>query len=355
MGNKKLKNITAIDFGAFTLKVVNGTSEATQITLDKATKVPVPEGVYEDGQIRNADQIRDVLRPVVQENHLAGTRTVCTLESSLTVVRELVLPSVKQKELKEMIRYEIQNYLPIELNQYVIQSKLISESQEGGVKNATVMVAALPKEIAESHLSLLDEVGLRPMALDIHSNCQTKLLAGSQQLARAEFFKSKTIALMDIGHRQSNITIVEKGNFRFNRLMLFGGADIDLTLSNFMGISQAEARIMKTKLGDFSALYEDTSDEARAINVARNAVDTWLDEIERIFKFYTSRSSGNSIDAILLMGGSSHIKGLDRYLQKNIGIPTEIVAKIEGVKLPKSQGSLDLQQYVNALGAMIRF
>lgn len=352
--SQKRKNLAAIDLGAYSAKILSGYTEGTQITINQAIKIPIPEGTYDDGQIRKADTLREVLKGSLHENHIIGVPVVCTIDSSMCVIREMTLPSVKPKDLKDMISYEIQNYLPIDLSQYVVQSKIMGETSEGAIKQTNVMVAALPKDIVEGHLALMENIGLKPYALDIHANSQCKLLAGTRKVNQTVDTRDLTIALIDIGHRQIDLNIIEKGHYRFNRLLSIGSRDIDAGITGFIGNTHEEARIQKTNIPPLVRELIDDSEGARIHNICRTTVDGWLEEIERIFKFYTSRSTGNHLDQIYLTGGGARMNGIDGYFKKVLGIETEVLQTVEGTKLAGSTTGLDLSKFTNALGAMIR-
>ncbi len=352
--SKKKKNLAAIDLGAYSAKILSGFTEGQHISINAAIKIPIPEDSYEDGQIRKPESLRDVLKGSLHENHIIGTPAVCTIESSMCVIREMTLPTVKPKDLKDMISYEIQNYLPIDLSQYVVQSKIMGESTDGTTPMTNVMVAALPKDIVESHLTLLENIGLKPYALDIHANSQCKLLSGARKVNQGMDTQDKTIAVIDIGHRQINLNIIEKGHYRFNRLLNIGSRDIDAGITNFIGNSKEEARIQKTAILPLSRELSDESEASRIHNLCRTTVDGWLEEIERIFKFYTSRSTGNHIDHIFLTGGGARMNGIDTYIKKNMAVDTEILHTVEGAKLVGTSTGLDMSKFTNALGAMIR-
>lgn len=353
MGKKK-KSLAAIDLGAYSAKILSGITEGALISLNHAVKIPIPEETYDDGQIRKPDTLREVLKGSLHENRIVGVPTVFTVESSMCVIREMTLPTVKPKDLRDMISYEIQNYLPIDLSQYVVQSKIMGEAMEGSVKQTNVMVAALPKDIVESHLALLESIGLKPYALDIHANSQCKLLDGTRKVNQGLETRDITLAVIDIGHRQINLNIIEKGHYRFNRLLNYGSRDIDASITNFIGNTRDEARIQKTSIPPLSREVSDDTEIARVHNLCRSSVDGWLEEIERIFKFYYSRSTGNKIDHILLTGGGARMNGIDGYIKKSIGIDTEILQVVENAKLVGATSELDLSKFTNALGAMIR-
>ncbi|AOT68175.1 type IV pilus assembly protein PilM [Geosporobacter ferrireducens] len=350
----KEKELLSLDIGTYSLKIVIGKIDKDMIMLDKAFTVPIPSDLYQDGQIINIQKLKDVIEGTLEANKIRTKSVVCTLESSTIITREIVLPMVKPQELKEMVRYEIQQYLPIELEQYVIQYKLLEEFKEGDTKHANIWVAALPKTIVESYLSLLESLNLKPVALDIHSNTVAKIIDSNCQINKAAAISDKTVALIDLGHHHMNVTILDNGSFKFNRLLNMGGKDIETNLSNFLDFSVEQAKIKKLEASDISEIEGDYSEESRTLNIIKSSIDTWIDEIERVFKYHTTRSTGNKIDEIYLFGGSANQTGIEKYMEESVNIPTYKIKTISNVNTSGIKGNIDLTGYINALGAMIR-
>lgn len=348
------KELLSFDIGAHSIKILVGKRDKDMILLDKASTVPIPADVYQDGQIQDMQKLKDVIEVTLQTNKIRTKSVVCTLESSSIITREIVLPLVKAQELREMIGYEIQQYLPIELDQYIIQYRLLEELKEGGAKHANILVAALPRLIVEKYLSLLESLNMKPVALDIHSNAVTKLLDTAHQINKGETIANKTIAVIDIGHQQMNVTLIDNGNFKFNRLLNMGGKDIEQNLINFLDISLEQARIKKLEAKDISAGVGDYSDESRMLNIIKSSIDTWIDEIERVFKYHMTRHTGNKIDTIYLYGGSTNQAGIEQYMEEVFNIPTRTIKSISNINTSNIKGNIDITRYINALGAMIR-
>ena len=78
-------------------------------------------------------------------------------------------------------------------------------------------------------------------------------------------------------------------------------------------------------------------------------------EIERIFKFYLSKSVGNKIDKIYLYGGTSNIKGIEKYVKDKFNMPVKKIDKLNNVDFTsKELKELSMDRYLNAIGAIIR-
>lgn len=117
---EKPKNILAFDIGSSSIKMVTGKYFKNKITINKLIDIPTPEGTVGDGKILDKQALADMIQFALKENRIKIKDVICTTNSSLVINREIVIPKVEEEEMKTVIRYEIKQYLPINLNDYII-------------------------------------------------------------------------------------------------------------------------------------------------------------------------------------------------------------------------------------------
>ena len=325
---KKDVKCLSIDIGSSYIKFAVGQKMGRRLKVDKTFKARLPAGVYENGHMHNIQEMKSIIQGALNANSVKLKDVICTLESTDAIKRELVVPAVAPEDLSEMVSYEIGQYLPIDINSYVLQYKIVREFEEENVKKYELLVAALPKEIVHNLYSMLIEMGLDPYALDIHSNAVDKI-AAEYELFNEASIKENTVAFLDLGHENINVIIVEKGQYKFNRLIKNGTRDFEQLTTEF----------------EFKTIDE--------ISQHLDVVDRWIEEIDKVFKYYTSRSVDNTIDKIFIYGGISVMEGLDTYIHERVNIPVELIKSIDNVEIVAGN-EYTLAQSLNAISAIIR-
>ena len=325
---KKDVKCLSIDIGSSYIKFAVGQKMGRRLKVDKTFKARLPAGVYENGHMHNIQEMKSIIQGALNANAVKLKDVICTLESTDAIKRELVVPAVAPEDLSEMVSYEIGQYLPIDINSYVLQYKIVREFEEENVKKYELLVAALPKEIVHNIYSMLIEMGLDPYALDIHSNAVDKI-AAEYELFNEASIKENTVAFLDLGHENINVIIVEKGQYKFNRLIKNGTRDFEQLTTEF----------------EFKTIDE--------ISEHLDVVDRWIEEIDKVFKYYTSRSVDNTIDKIFIYGGISVMEGLDTYIHERVNIPVELIKSIDNVEIVAGN-EYTLAQSLNAISAIIR-
>ena len=325
---KKDVKCLSIDIGSSYIKFAVGQKMGRRLKVDKTFKARLPAGVYENGHMHNIQEMKSIIQGALNANSVKLKDVICTLESTDAIKRELVVPAVAPEDLSEMVSYEIGQYLPIDINSYVLQYKIVREFEEENVKKYELLVAALPKEIVHNIYSMLIEMGLDPYALDIHSNAVDKI-AAEYELFNEASIKENTVAFLDLGHENINVIIVEKGQYKFNRLIKNGTRDFEQLTTEF----------------EFKTIDD--------ISQHLDVVDRWIEEIDKVFKYYTSRSVDNTIDKIFIYGGISVMEGLDTYIHERVNIPVELIKSIDNVEIVAGN-EYTLAQSLNAISAIIR-
>jgi type IV pilus assembly protein PilM len=347
------KNIIAIDIGTYSIKMVEGSHNVNTVQINKMVTVPTPADTFYNGEITDRKKIEQIIAETLIRENIKTKNVAFTLESTEAISREIVLPWAKPRELEQIIGFEVEQYLPIEMEKYILQYKIINEFEEEGVKKVIISAVALPREISKSYLDLGKNIGLTPYYLDIHSNAVHKLLPLKTVVNNSYPLKEQTIAAIDLGHRSINVTVINKGRFEFSRLLNKGGKDIDTNMANLLNLSLEEAEIKKREIKNINHDTEqDTS--VTLVSIIEETILNWLDEIQKVFMYYTSRSTENVIDSICIYGGSSNIEGIPTYIQEFFNMPTFKIDNLSNVKFDNNLEEASMSSYVNAIGAIIR-
>lgn len=346
------KNTLSIDIGTKNIKIIVGQEKKDSLVINSAFNIKTPVQAYEDGKILNKNLIAKVIENTLKENKIKDKEVIFSIKSSEIITRELIFPKIKDNELKSMIHLEIEQYLPINLNDYVLESKIIEEFHNGTEKNLRIMVAAIPKNMVMEYLNLLDMLNLKGIALDFQANSISKLLEKDLIINEEEYSIKKTIAIIDMGHENSNVILIKNGIIRFNRLIKQGGSDIDIHMANIfnMDMEEAERRKIQYNTSEKNSL-KSTIELKRIMDYTS---DKWIEEIKRIFRFYESRHRENKVDEIFIFGGSSFITDLEKNMTNELKINTKRIKNINKLQIAKEFSSIDISKYLNSIGALIR-
>lgn len=347
-------NVISIDIGTCNIKVVIGRQQGNNVLIENAFMLKTPNHAFSDGKILDMDLLAKSISEALNASKVKEKKVYFTVESTAIIMRELSLPMVKPEDMRSMIIFEIEQYLPIVLSEYVIEYRIQDEYVEEGVKKCKVSVAALPKSIAEGYLELAKELKLTPVVLDMNPNSAAKLFDAKMQINRKDLSPDETIALIDFGYDYTNFLVASKGHARFSRLIDSGGNDIDINIANSFNLSIQDAEDRKIKEGNLNDSASQFGMEGMLNSTIQSTVGNWISEIERLLQYYASRGSEYRINRIYIYGGNSKLAGLSEYLQASLNLPIHKLEVLGRLKSGKHLKDFDMDYYINAIGAIIR-
>ena len=233
------------------------------------------------------------------------SQVVMSLPAFSSFVDEVILPPMPSEEIASAIAFEARSHVPVPISEVELTWQITSTNDKGSV--ATII--AVPKEIIFRYRSICAQLKLSLKALEL----ETFSLIRSLNLAEEEH-----IVLLDLGARNTNVALIQKGLLRVSHNIETSGRDITNIIARGLGVSVDRAEQIKFDEG----LGANQSN--KAINDSLySAVDTIADEVRRILETKGVRAQ---VKRLVLTGGSASMKGLPEYLQKKLGIPIDIVS-----------------------------
>lgn len=347
---EKSRAVISIDLGTSFIKVAEGKYQKDKLSLNKVVQIPTPEGCITDGKIINAQAIIDVLSFLIKENSIRVKDVIFTTNSSSIINRDILIPVVQEEEMETVIRYEIQQYLPINLDDYIIQFIVLDEIVDDTGAKLKINVTSFPERMANTYYNVINALELNPYALDVTYNSINKLANYSQYTSNNGQIIGGTVAFVDMGATSINVAIFKNGKLDFTRMIKSGGDNIDYALSQSLNMSIKSTESLKIKDGD---LLKNSEEDILNLTI-RKSVDDILEELERILQFYSNKSN-TTIDKIYIYGGTSNLKNIELYIKNKLNISVENIEDIPNIDFTsKDVINENLGQYLNAISAIIR-
>jgi type IV pilus assembly protein PilM len=347
---EKSKLVLSIDLGSNSIKAVEGKYQKNILNIHKLIEVDTPEGAIIDGRIIDSDAILGVLQNLIVENNIKAKDVIFTTNSSSIINRDILIPPVAMDEMNTVVRYEIQQYLPINLDDYVIQFIFLDEVADDTGMKLKINVTAFPERIALSYYDVINSLDLNPYVLDVNYNSINKLANLGEFTLNDGQPVGNTVAFVDMGATSINVSILKDGKLDFTRMIKAGGDNIDYALSESMNMSIKSTEFLKIKEVDLLSTDEEN---IQTVTIKR-VIDEILEELERIIQFYKNKTKSN-IDELYIYGGVSNFKNIDAYLAERLNAKVLKIKEIKNINLGNDVLFNDgLSKYLNAIGAMIR-
>ncbi|MDD2397523.1 MAG: pilus assembly protein PilM [Tissierellia bacterium] len=329
MGLFNKKMTISIEFRADEIRVVEGRYNKKNIIVNKCFTIPVSDGLYEDGVIKDMEKFSYVLQKGLSKNNVSRGEVYGVINSSNIIIREIRLPKVEEKQIASILNYQLDEYLPVDPEGYVVQHIPLDIVEEDGVEKQNVMLIGVPKYMVETHLNLLQNLGLKPVALDYAGNAISKLIKYSDTI-NGIYDNDITIACVDLEQESTTLNITNKGIMSISRVIK---EEISPTVDET----------------PFMTLDESDDQDVAIASGLRGKFAVILDKIDMVFRYYNSRETDKDIELVLIYGNHSHVDGIEDLMSSYFDMPCVKLNVLDKVKFYG-----DLAIYANAIGALIR-
>lgn len=329
------RSTVAIDIGSYEVKIIEGKQTSRGLEIDKHAAIPIGKEAYKDGYMLDEKEVYHFLNKILEQSQIETKDTHVTIKTSEAITRTAVFPDVEDAQLEAILSNQIYDYIPTDLEKYVVQYKDVGIVQEEDVVKRKILIIAIPKDIIESHLHIIEGVGLKPVMLDYQSNSIAKLAQYSKILNNKYIVKDSTFLLVDLGYTSANVTMLENGAIQLTRVLKYREGDMvgintDLLMMPDVFLKPEDSqKVFKSVIGNF---------------VKANVIEG----MEDLIRYYTSQVQERKIDTILLYGGLSNITGIEEIFSEYFNIPTAGLRDVVGVFM-----RTDMSKYLNCIGSLI--
>jgi len=343
--------LVSLDIGSSNIKIVEGQVKGGKLKIYNMRKIKSPEDIIQDGELFNEESILLKLKEEMKTSRVR-TKNIALVSSSSTIIsREIIVPYVENnEELKTLVNYEIEQFLAINLNNYVIQFMRLEEVMVDEVRKQKIFTIIYPKNLIESYRNLAEKLLLNPYALDISNNSIRKLSSIADIYNVDLINKEESILYLDLGYKSVDLSIINNNKLEFIRVMPIGGIEIDRFIADLNEISMEEAEEIKKTQVEVGKRRKENQLNDGVVEV----IEGWLEDLNRIIQFYTNKSNGKKISHIYLYGGTSKLRGIDEYIALKTGIETTKIITANNIEFSKNVNTTTIEEYVNALGALVR-
>ena len=362
---KSEKRAVGIDMGTSAIKIVELYTDSGHVHLETYGSVALgPYADIEVGKATNlsAEKMQDALQKILNETGSEAKDVAVTIPFNASLISVIRLPKASESRLAQIIPIEARKYIPavleeVKLNWSVFdaQPDVPVDNKEGdsgeeevpkkegkeSIEQIDVLLAAIHNDHIERYEDILRKISLDPSIFEI------EIFSTLRSILPVE--GSLPMAVMDIGAGSTKIYIVEAGVVRSSHTINRGSQDITIAIAGALNISDEEAEMVKRAIGVGGSFIH-------AEEAVQTSLEYLFSETARVIEDYEKKRL-RSLDKIILSGGGSAMKGLQKVaqekLEKNVfvGNPFDRVKSLPFMKETLARVG---PEFAPALGAALR-
>lgn len=353
-----------IDIGNSSIKVVQMKKGPNGPQITGLAIEPVPENAMVDGAINDPKLIADIIKNIKKTNNLKVDNSACALAAQNAILRFVPFPVMPEEELKIAVRNEAEHYVPYPIEDVHIDFARLAEVEEEGMKRYLVLLVVSQKDFVIALENVFKEAGIELSIVDVDSlsvlNAIDRSLKPAGTPEGADPFagneQGEVVAVITIGARTTNVSILKNGILRFTRAIPIAGNNITAVIQNVFKESFAEAERTKIEAGILGLDGEGGGDQ-EFTEVVQTTIEELAGEIRRSFDYFKAQTREPMIHRVILSGGTAKLRKLDVFLTNEFGINVEMANPLEGIEvaIPNPELLQDyLQDFSTAIGLALR-
>lgn len=235
----------------------------------------------------NKEAVIGLVRRALKENDISNKRYRLCISQRDIITRVIKLPRMDLRDLESFMKYNIQQYFPINANDYCFDYKIQDVNEKDEKTYYNLFLVAMPKAVLEYYAGVFLKCGLKPKLISIYSDVICNFFAN---------FSGKDVAVMEMSYNYTEFVMLENKNIFINSSMDFS---IPKPKEN---VNQEEylANLSQEDLGeDLISVFED---------------------LENYINFFASRHHGKTIDEIYFFGEGGKLGKIISLLKEDINI-----------------------------------
>ncbi|MEK6646151.1 MAG: type IV pilus assembly protein PilM [Candidatus Firestonebacteria bacterium] len=270
----------------------------------------------------------EAIKKVVKESGIKSKNVALSLSGDGVIVRYVRLPFMSRDELKAIVKHEAEQYIPIGIDQVMLDFQILGEVSEDNQKKMDVLLVAAKNELVDQYINIVQSAGLIPLLIDVDV-----FALGNSYEANFGKKEGETVALVNIGAKIISINILEDGVTKFGRDVAAGSNIITKDIQREFKLNYIDAE--KFKKEEATVIIEsddellltripDKEDKSMKTHEAIiGNLNKMVAEIRRALDFYESQAKKRVVNKVLLSGGGSLLKNMDKFLNDKLRIPVE--------------------------------
>jgi type IV pilus assembly protein PilM len=321
-----------VDIGSTAVRAAEVSMNGSPV-LTRVAQTPVPAGAVQNGEVRDPRAVADALKELWQRGKFKGRDVILGVGNQRVVVREVSLPWLEEKELRQSLRFQVQEYVPIPVDEAVLDYQVIDEFEQEGRRMVRLLLVAAQQVMIQQIVQAAEMARLKPVGLDLIPFAIVRS-AGSSRGMFGEGEEGVDEAVIDVGAEVTSICVHSAGLPRFVRILPSGGKDVTSAIARTMGIPEDEAESLKR---NGAAMHHepheaDGHDPVGVRQAAMSRVDAFVSDIRSSLDFYLGQMPGTRIGRVLYTGGGSKLNGFGELLEERLPADVEVGRPFHRVK-----------------------
>ena len=320
---KGLGSFFALDIGTSAVRVVQLNSTGSDSwSLVHYGYAPVDEKTVSSNSAESMRRLGEVIMTAVGQSGIKEKNVVIGLPSSKTFTTVIDVPTMGEAELKNTIKYQVDQYIPMAVDDSKVDWALLGQSLHNP-QQQEVLLASTANSYSEERLEFIEGLGFNVIA------AEPDPIAMVRSLIPAGVMDARLI--IDVGEQSTNLAITFGDTPRLVRTIPMGLKSLIKAAVQNLNVQDDQARQFILKFG----LAPDRL-EGQVYRSIENTLDNFASELVKSIKFFQTRYPNTPVGGILLSGFAAVVPQFGEYITAKTGVASSIANPWQKIRVAGS-------------------
>lgn len=305
-----MSEIFGLDIGTTSIKAISIKKSGGSLAVESLGIGPAPSRGILSESPDDLKTFSEAIKNIINGANIKEKEVNVALPESQVYTKIIEMPSLSEKELAAALKYEMEQYIPLPLDQVKTDWQILGPSTSENKKTRILLVAA-PQSLIKKYESVMEEIGLIPATIE------TEMLSVHRALFPLVNAQGANM-IVHMGAATTNIAVVENGEIVMVFVVDKGGIAITRAISLDLGIDLNQAEVYKKAYG----LSKDTF-QGKIGKSLFPILESILGDIRKTVLLYKEKNPNQQITQVVLSGGSAQLPGADIYFTNQLN--TQVV------------------------------
>ena len=321
---KKSTPVLGVDISSSAIKLVELGGSAAACRVERYAIEPLPANAVVDKRIEDSEVVGQTLERAVAKSGSRLKTCAVAVAGATVITRVIPMPNdMSEMDMAEQILIEADQYIPYDMEDVNYDFSILGPNKENPEESVDVLLAASQRENVERRVECCEYAGLTPKVVDIEAYA-TEHAFELLRYQVPEHGAGKVAVIVDVGATATGITVLHDGETVYTRDQTFGGRQLTEAIMNAYGLSLDEAT-QKKHAGELPDNYQ--------AEVLTPFMENLVQEINRALQFFYASSAFDSIDNIIMAGGTGAMAGVSEKVQELTGAQTLVARPAANIKV----------------------
>ena len=298
---KGVGDFFALDIGTNAVRVVQLSSSGQDMwTLQHYGYAPLDEKTAVAASSEGKRRLSEVVMTAIGQSGIHTKNVVIGLPSNKTFTTIIDVPVMPEAELKSTMRYQIDQYIPMAIDEAKVDWKPLGQSLHDPSKQE-VLLTSTAIQYAEERLEAIEALGFNVIA------AEPEPIAMIRSLLPTGVGDARLI--IDMGETSTDLAVTYADAPRLVRTIPTGLRSLVKAATQNLNVQEDQARQFILKFG----LAPDRL-EGQVYRAIEGTLDTFAAELTKSIKFFQTRYPNIPVAGILLSGYASIMPMFGEYV-----------------------------------------